>query len=120
MTRGVRESREQADTTTASTMRRLRNTGSLETEQIREQAIRPRHSCRELPKEAQTRVDVRASAQGRDEQSAFQLRARRVVRLEQRDVGRVPVVREVQAPLLHPAAPVIGTDLIRIVERRVC
>ena len=34
------------------------------------------------------------------------------MRLKERDVGRVPVVREVQAPLLDPSLPIGGADRV--------
>ena len=41
------------------------------------------------------------------------------MRLEHGHVGRVPGVREVEPPFLHPAAPVLGADLIGIMKDRV-
>src|SRR5207248_2768113 len=38
------------------------------------------------------------------------------VRLEQRRVRPVPVVREVESPLLHPALPVLGGDFVGHME----
>src|ERR1700694_3737638 len=87
----------------------LRNIAAPDAQQIREQRFPPRHSRRQLPEKAQPRVDVRASADRRDQQPALELSGRRcrIVRLEQRYVSRIPVVREVETALLHPVAPVL-------------
>src|SRR6266536_5863348 len=88
------------------TKARLRNMRSSETQRIGKQPIGPRHTGGQLPEEAQPRVHVGAPAQRRDQERTLELRARAVVGFEQRHVGRVPVVREVEAALLHPLAPV--------------
>src|SRR5207245_567817 len=54
----------------------------------------------------------------RHEQSARERRAARIVHLEQRRVSRIPLVREVEPALLHPAPPVVRTYLVGKVEHR--
>src|SRR5712691_12951676 len=99
----------------------LRNILPLQSQQVHEQSIRPRYTRRQLPEEAQARVHVSAAANGSHEQPALQLLwgiRRRIVRLEHRYVGRVPVVREVEATLLDPTAPLVRTDLVGIMKYR--
>src|SRR5207245_5126386 len=69
-----------------------------------------------LAEEAPPGVDVRAFADGGHEESALQWRAARIVRLEERRVRAVPVVREVESPLLHPALPVLRDDFVGHME----
>src|SRR6266550_6323769 len=109
MTRGVRFPREQPIRTSASSALRPRTPAS-ETQEVCEQSIRPRDAAGQLPEEAQTCVHVHAFAERRDEQAALERRLARVVRLEERHVGRVPVVCEVQPTLLYPPLPVRGAD----------
>src|SRR5579859_4490637 len=103
-------------------MRALRKGPALQAEQIDEEAIGTRHAGGELPEKAESRVYVRPATQRRDEQATLQLDLgirRRIVRLEQRDVRRIPCVREIETALLHPATPIIGTDGIRIMKDRI-
>src|SRR6266496_1119913 len=102
MTSGVRPPVEQPMTTRANdASRSLRpRTPASESHEVREQPAGTGHAGRQLPEEAQPRVHVAALAERGDEQPALERRVTGVVRLKERDVGRVPVVREVQAPLL--------------------
>src|SRR5439155_4523982 len=85
-----------------------------------EQAIRSRTPSRKLPEETQSGIDVRPASKRRDQQAPLQLRrwAGRwgVVRLEERQVSRVPRVREVQPTLLNPTTPVALADRIGIMK----
>src|SRR5881409_2413504 len=83
-----------------------------ERQQVREQPIGAGDAGRKLSEEAQPRVDVGALAEPCQEQAALERRVARVVRLEQRRVRGVPVVREVEPPLLHPAPPVGWADVV--------
>src|SRR6059058_6329222 len=89
-----------------------------ERQQVREQPIGAGDAGRKLSEEAQPRVDVGALAEPCQEQAALERRVARVVRLEQRRVRGVPVVREVEPPLLHPAPPVGWADVVGHPEHR--
>src|SRR6266446_1822558 len=100
----------------------LRHTLSFQSQQIHEQAIRSRYPRGKLPEETQSGIDICSASERRDQQASLQLRRwarrRRLVRLEDRNVGRVPRVREVQPTLLNPTAPIGVTDGIRIMKGR--
>src|SRR6266404_4745071 len=88
----------------------LRNIFPFQPKEVHEEPIGTRHASRKLPEETQSGIDERPASERRDQQAPLQLRrwARRwgVVRLEDRHVGRVPRVREVQPTLLNPTAPI--------------
>src|SRR5712672_1086475 len=120
-TRGVRLSREQprSRTTHHAPRTALRNIAALQSQQVHKQAVGSRNATGELPEKAQPRVHVRATSERRNEQASPELGrrvGRRIVRLEQRDIRRVPGVREVEPPFLNPATPILGPDLVGVVE----
>src|SRR5450432_3459022 len=89
---------------------------SLPGEQVGEEAVGARHAGRELAEEREARVDVTALADAGDEQAALLLGPAGVGHREQRRVLGRPGVREIQAPLLHPAVPVGRADRVRCRE----
>src|SRR5262245_57849408 len=100
-------------TTPHSPLPELRNTPNPPSQQVREQSIRPDHARGQLPEKAQPRVDVRTAAERRDQQTTVERRPTGVVSLEDRHVGRVPLMREIKAALLDPTLPVVVRDGIR-------
>src|SRR5207245_4062055 len=82
-----------------------------EREEIREEAIRTRDTSGELSEEAQPGIHVRALARRGHEQSALERWLAGIVHLDERRVGGIPIMREIQSPLLHPAPPVVGPDV---------
>src|SRR5947208_7824934 len=78
-----------------------------ERQQVRKQPIRARDPRRQLPEEAQPGIPVPALAHRRDEQSTLERQLAGIVQLDERRVGGIPIVREIQSPLLHPATPVV-------------
>src|SRR5690349_9867620 len=82
--------------------------------EIREQLVRPRHPCRQLPEPGIRRIDEHALAVVRVELPAGLRRLAGVVRGHDRLVPRVPVARVVDAALLYPALEVVrDVDLVR-------
>src|SRR6266581_7412144 len=74
-------------------------------EEIREETIGAGDTSGELSEKAQPGVHVRALAHRGHEQSALERRLAGIVHLDERRVGGIPIVREIQSPLLHPATP---------------
>src|SRR5438445_13437224 len=83
-----------------------------EREEIREEAIRTRDTSGELSEEAQPGIHVRALAHRGHEQSALERWLAGIVHLDERRVGGIPIMREIQSPLLHPAPPGVGADVV--------
>src|SRR5207244_13630641 len=94
----------------------LRILSLAEREEIREEAIRTGDTSGELSEEAQPGIHVRALAHRGHEQSALERWLAGIVHLDERRVGRIPIMREIQSPLLHPAPPVVGPDVVGDVE----
>src|SRR4051794_16397738 len=74
---------------------------AAEGEQVGEQAEASRHSGGELAEEGEGGVDVRPLADRRHQQAALERLAGRVGEGEERLVGGIPGVGEVEAALLH-------------------
>src|SRR5574341_2638672 len=110
-------SRSPSRTSPFSPLPPLRNIRPSESQEVGKKPVRPRHPRRQLAETAEPRVHVRAAAQRGHEETALERRAARIVRLELRHVGRVPVVREREPALLYPALPIVGADLVRPVEQ---
>src|SRR6266550_4853541 len=85
-------------------------------QEVGEEPIGTRDTSGELSKEAQPGVHVRALAERGLEQPALKRRLARIVHLDERRVGGIPIVREIQTALLHPASPIVRPDFVRDVE----
>ena len=89
-----------------------------ERQQVGEQPVGPGHPGRELAEEGEAGVDVDPLAYPGHQQAPLEVGGVRVLHREQRRVGRVPGVGEVEPPLLDPALPVRRADLVGGVEDR--
>src|SRR5579864_1356680 len=89
----------------------------LSADQVDEEAIRARHSIRQLPEERQTGVDVRSFAEVCINQSAIQVRLAGIVHCQQRRVLGIELRPEIEAAFLHPALEILLRDLIWRVEQ---
>src|SRR3989442_12024312 len=94
----------------------LRILSLAERKEVREEPICAGDAGRELPEEAQPGVHVCALAHRGDEQSTLERRLAGIVHLDERRVGGIPIVPEIQSPLLHPATPGVGPDFVWDVE----
>src|SRR6266550_6309775 len=70
-----------------------------ERQEVREEPIGAGDASRELSEEAQPGVHVCALAHRGDEQSTLERRLAGIVHLDERRVGGIPIVREIQSPL---------------------
>src|SRR5689334_14276673 len=82
-------------------------------QEVDEQTIRARDAGGELAEEDQAGVHEAALAVTGDQRRAEERLLVRVARREERLVARIPLAREVDAALLHPAVEVLGPDLVR-------
>src|SRR5437016_14290168 len=93
---------------------------SIQPQTDHKQPIRTGHASGQLSEETQPRVYVHPSLNRRDQQPTLQLRRwiRRsgITRFEHRAVRGIPGVREIQPPLLNPAAPIYGPGSVGIVK----
>src|SRR5437867_1257323 len=96
----------------------LRNIPPLQSQQIYEETVGTRYTGRQLSEEAESGVHISPPSEWRDQQAPLELhrRSARIMGFEQRDVGRVPGVAEVQPPLLNPTAPILRPDGVWIVK----
>src|SRR5260221_13182982 len=87
-----------------------RRRGRTKLEEVEEEPERPGHAGGELPEEREPGVHVRPLAERADQEAAVERGLTGVGQLEQRRVGAVPGVGEVEAALLDPAGPVGRPD----------
>src|ERR1700733_670130 len=86
-------------------------------EHIREQAVRARHSRRQLPEPVVGGEYVRTLPVLGVEHSAGQRLLAGIVRFQYAQVARIPAVREVQPPLLHPSVEIRLGDFVGRVQQ---
>src|SRR6266571_5451579 len=81
-------------------------------QEVREEPIGTRDTSGELSEKAQSGIPVPALAHRRHEESTLERQLAGIVQLDERRVGGIPIVREIQSPLLHPATPVVRPDFV--------
>src|SRR5262245_34202740 len=81
-----------------------------ERDQVGEQPVRPGHALGELAEPREARVHDVALAVPRDKEPAAERRLAGIARGEDRREALVPLIREVEPALLHPALEVGGRD----------
>src|SRR6266705_2814398 len=79
----------------------LRILSLAQRQEVREEPICAGDAGRELSEKAQSGIPVPALAHRRHEESTLERQLAGIVQLDERRAGGIPIVREIQSPLLH-------------------